>query len=299
MLRADPVRLTQMLVNVLNNAVKFTPPGGHIYVVAETVGEAPEHPDQVRIRIRDDGIGIAPELRPKIFDLFTQGDRSLERTRGGLGVGLTLVRNLAHLHDGSVDVRSDGVDSGTEVILDLPIERSAQFAADDSEGRSSVTFARALQVAPRRVEGQRAADARLAMVHVSSHSRQRHKVVTVIVLASVSNRLPWQKGHAVGRPIASLNRDSDIVGVLHPAFGRGSTVHESTRGRTAVPCPARRRSSPTPSSTVKSRTPLSASRYNRPESSRRTVASAYVVELSWGCSNQNRPARIRRATVRL
>ena len=146
MLHADPVRLTQMLVNVLNNAVKFTPPGGHIYVVAEIVGETHEHPDQVRVRIRDDGIGIAPELRPKIFDMFAQGDRSLERTRGGLGVGLTLVRNLAHLHGGSVDVRSDGVDSGTEVILDLPIERSAQSAADDAETASSVPSARALRI---------------------------------------------------------------------------------------------------------------------------------------------------------
>ena len=126
--------------------VKFTPPGGHIYVVAEIVGETHEHPDQVRVRIRDDGIGIAPELRPKIFDMFAQGDRSLERTRGGLGVGLTLVRNLAHLHGGSVDVRSDGVDSGTEVILDLPIERSAQSAADDAETASSVPSARALRI---------------------------------------------------------------------------------------------------------------------------------------------------------
>ena len=147
MLRADPVRLTQMLVNVLHNAVKFTPPRGHISVVAETLGEAPRHPDQVRIRIRDTGIGIAPELQPKIFDLFTQGDRSLERTRGGLGVGLTLVRNLAHLHGGSVDVRSDGVDSGTEVILDLPIERSARSAAhDDSDAASPVASARALRI---------------------------------------------------------------------------------------------------------------------------------------------------------
>ena len=146
MLRADPVRLTQMLVNVLNNAVKFTPPGGHIYVVAETVGEADEHPDQVRIRIRDNGIGIAPELRPKIFDMFAQGDRSLERTRGGLGVGLTLVRNLAHLHGGSVDVRSDGVDSGTEVILDLPIEQSARSAADDSNAAAPAAAARSLRI---------------------------------------------------------------------------------------------------------------------------------------------------------
>ena len=146
MLRADPVRLTQMLVNVLNNAVKFTPPGGHIYVIAETVGEADEHPDQVRIRIRDNGIGIAPELRPKIFDMFVQGDRSLERTRGGLGVGLTLVQNLAHLHGGSVDVRSDGVDSGTEVILDLPIEQSARSAADDSDAAPPAASARSLRI---------------------------------------------------------------------------------------------------------------------------------------------------------
>lgn len=121
MLLADPVRLTQMIVNILNNAVKFTPPGGHIYVVAETLGDIAGHPAQVRLRVRDDGIGIAPELRPRIFDMFTQGDRSLERTRGGLGVGLTLVRNLAHLHDGRVDIRSDGVDAGTEVIIDLPV----------------------------------------------------------------------------------------------------------------------------------------------------------------------------------
>lgn len=86
------------------------------------------------------------ELRPKIFDMFAQGDRSLERTRGGLGVGLTLVRNLAHLHGGSVDVRSDGVDCGTEVILDLPIEQSARSAADDSDAAPPAAAARALRI---------------------------------------------------------------------------------------------------------------------------------------------------------
>ena len=126
LLRADPVRLTQVLVNLLNNAVKFTPPGGHIWLIAETVGEAHDHHDQLRIRVRDNGIGIAPEMRPKIFDMFMQGDRSLERTRGGLGVGLTLVRNLVGLHGGSIDVRSDGLNAGTEVIVDLPMDASVQ-----------------------------------------------------------------------------------------------------------------------------------------------------------------------------
>ncbi|HEX4566914.1 MAG TPA: ATP-binding protein [Vicinamibacterales bacterium] len=124
----DSVRLTQVLVNLLNNAIKFTPPAGHIWLIAETIGEIPEHPDRVRIRIRDTGIGIAANLLPRVFDMFTQGDRSLERTRGGLGVGLTLVRNLVALHGGEVDVRSEGEGRGSEFIVSLPLDESA-FAA--------------------------------------------------------------------------------------------------------------------------------------------------------------------------
>ena len=128
LLFADPVRLTQVLVNVMNNATKFTHPGGHIWVIAETVADARDHADRLRIRVRDDGIGIPAELRAKIFDMFMQGDRSLERTRGGLGVGLTLARNLVHLHGGTVEVRSDGVDAGTEVVIDLPLDPALQPA---------------------------------------------------------------------------------------------------------------------------------------------------------------------------
>jgi hypothetical protein len=97
--------------------------------------------------------------------------------------------------------------------------------------------------ASQRVKGERHVDAtRLAIVHVASHSRQRHKVVIVIVLASVSTRLPWQNGHAVGLLIVSFNRDSDIVGVFHLAFIKVfalfTNAHESERPR---PCPAGRR----------------------------------------------------------
>ena len=73
-LEGDAVRLTQVLVNLLNNATKFTPPGGHIWLIAETLGEH-DRPDQLRIRVRDTGVGIAPALLPKIFDMFMQGDR--------------------------------------------------------------------------------------------------------------------------------------------------------------------------------------------------------------------------------
>jgi signal transduction histidine kinase len=110
-LDADAVRLTQVLTNLLNNSVKFTPTAGHIWLIVETTGEVGGHDDQVRIRIRDTGVGIAAEMIPKIFELFMQGDTSLERSHGGLGVGLTLVRNLVALHGGSVEVHSDGVGS--------------------------------------------------------------------------------------------------------------------------------------------------------------------------------------------
>ena len=80
----------------------------------------------MRIRVRDTGIGIAPEQLRSIFDMFMQGDRSLERTRGGLGVGLTLVRSLVALHGGSIDVRSDGVGRGSEFVVTLPIELASE-----------------------------------------------------------------------------------------------------------------------------------------------------------------------------
>jgi signal transduction histidine kinase/CheY-like chemotaxis protein len=125
-LDADPVRLTQVLVNLLNNAVKFTPSGGHIWLIAETSGDGVSGPDELRIRIRDTGVGIKEELLPKIFEMFMQGDVSLERTRAGLGVGLTLVKNLVALHGGTVEARSSGPGTGSEFTVRLPIDPKAQ-----------------------------------------------------------------------------------------------------------------------------------------------------------------------------
>jgi two-component system CheB/CheR fusion protein len=121
-INGDSVRLTQVLVNLLNNAVKFTPAKGHIWLIADLRGEDPANPDQVRIRVRDTGIGIAPEALDRVFEMFMQGDRSLERTRGGLGVGLTLVRNLVALHGGSVEAWSEGQGHGSEFSITLPVE---------------------------------------------------------------------------------------------------------------------------------------------------------------------------------
>jgi two-component system CheB/CheR fusion protein len=113
--RADPARLVQVLDNLLTNASKFTPPGGRISLVAETLGE-----DEVVIRVRDTGVGIAPDMLPHVFDLFVQEAGTIDRSRGGLGIGLTLVKRLVELHGGRVDVHSAGHGEGAEFVVTLP-----------------------------------------------------------------------------------------------------------------------------------------------------------------------------------
>jgi len=108
------VRLAQALANILNNAAKYTPKRGHIALVAERANA------EVIIRVRDDGIGIAPEFLPFVFDFFTQADRSLDRAQGGLGIGLTLVKTLVEMHGGSVQASSAGLSQGSEFVVRLP-----------------------------------------------------------------------------------------------------------------------------------------------------------------------------------
>jgi CheY-like chemotaxis protein len=111
---ADPARLTQIITNLLNNAAKYTEPGGQIRLNARVEG------DWAVLEVRDNGIGISKELLPRIFDLFTQADRSLERAQGGLGIGLTLVRNLVEMHGGAVTAQSDGEGRGSTFVVRLP-----------------------------------------------------------------------------------------------------------------------------------------------------------------------------------
>ena len=111
---ADPVRIEQVINNLLTNAIKYTPPGGHIRMSVD-----PDDGNAV-IRVTDDGIGIPRDLVGRVFDLFTQAERALDRAQGGLGIGLTLVRSLVEMHDGSVEVHSDGVGKGSEFVITLP-----------------------------------------------------------------------------------------------------------------------------------------------------------------------------------
>jgi len=147
-LDADPTRLDQIFGNLLNNASKFTPSGGHCWVTAELVTDGPETPGKVVVRVRDDGSGMARETLPRVFDLFMQADRSYDRTGGGLGIGLTLVQRLVELHGGSVEAFSAGLGGGSEIVVRLPILAPVNR---ESERRGTTGSLSPATAAPRRV----------------------------------------------------------------------------------------------------------------------------------------------------
>ncbi|MBV8555303.1 MAG: PAS domain S-box protein [Planctomycetaceae bacterium] len=125
-LEADPTRLEQILLNLLTNAAKYTDLGGQIMLSAE------RHEDEVEVRVRDTGIGIAHEMLPRIFDLFVQGERRLDRALGGLGIGLSLVKSLVEMHGGSITAHSQGPGMGSEFVVRLPVLSGTQAHEVDS-----------------------------------------------------------------------------------------------------------------------------------------------------------------------
>lgn len=132
----DHTRLSQVLSNLLNNAAKYTPEGGRISVAFDST------PSFVKISVADNGVGIAPEMLPLVFDMFAQADRTLERSQGGLGIGLTLVRTLVEAHGGSVTAESPGLGKGSMFTVTLP-----RSAAPPSLTNDTVTTSR-IQASP-------------------------------------------------------------------------------------------------------------------------------------------------------
>ena len=125
----DPTRLEQIVTNLLNNAAKYTEPGGKIAVTLS------READQAVLRVSDTGIGISTEMQANIFDLFVQADRSLDRARGGLGIGLTLVRSLVELHGGTISVFSSGPGQGSTFTVKFPACDSATASSRRMESR--------------------------------------------------------------------------------------------------------------------------------------------------------------------
>jgi PAS domain S-box-containing protein len=130
LLEADPTRLEQILVNLLTNAAKYSETGSRIWLSARLEGE------EVVFRVRDTGVGISEELLESMFDLFVQGDHSLDRTEGGLGIGLTLVQSLSKLHGGSITASSAGAGKGSEFVLRLPASKPTMTPVESHGGSS-------------------------------------------------------------------------------------------------------------------------------------------------------------------
>jgi PAS domain S-box-containing protein len=129
---ADPVRLAQVVGNLLTNAAKYTDVGGRITLAVEQAG------GEAVVRVRDTGIGIAPDMLPRVFDLFVQADTTADRSHGGLGIGLTLVKRLVELHGGSVAAHSAGPARGSEFVVRLPLLAAGDRRLPIDDGRSEV-----------------------------------------------------------------------------------------------------------------------------------------------------------------
>jgi len=134
-LEADLTRLSQVLMNLLTNAAKYTNPGGHIWLTGDRQG------DHLLIRVTDTGIGIAADMLPHVFEMFKQVDRSLARSEGGLGIGLTLVRQLVEMHGGTVEAHSPGLGKGSEFVLRLPVVSEVEEKPQTAAKRKEATTA--------------------------------------------------------------------------------------------------------------------------------------------------------------
>ncbi|HEY0513051.1 MAG TPA: ATP-binding protein [Thermoanaerobaculia bacterium] len=132
-LEADPTRLEQVISNLLNNAAKYTMPGGHIWLTAAREG------DDAVVRVRDTGIGVPPDVMERVFEPFMQSDGSLARTGGGLGVGLTLVRSLVEMHGGRVEASSPGLGQGSEFVVRLPAHVPAEASLPAEPAAAAVS----------------------------------------------------------------------------------------------------------------------------------------------------------------
>jgi CheY-like chemotaxis protein len=132
----DMTRLAQVVGNLINNAAKFTDTGGSIRVSLE-IARCADGAEEALIRVRDSGVGISPEMLPRVFDLFTQGERPADRAQAGLGIGLALVHRLVGLHGGRVEAHSQGLGMGSEFVVALPLrEAPAGAVAEIAPGRS-------------------------------------------------------------------------------------------------------------------------------------------------------------------
>jgi len=212
---ADLTRMAQVLQNLLNNAAKYTPPGGKIGLHAAFDGQ------QVTIRITDSGIGIPPEMLSHIFNLFTQVGRSIEWQTGGLGIGLTLVQRLVEMHGGNVEAQSDGLDKGSVFTVRLPafLHGHENAASISSKGAESTAGHLRILVVDDNVD---AADTLAEILRAAGHGVQTEHDGIAAVDAARSHKpdvvlldigLPKLNGYDAARQIRSHDHSPVLVAV--------------------------------------------------------------------------------------
>ena len=221
----DATRLEQVVTNLVSNALKFTPAGGTIRVWTGVEG------GEALLRVSDSGVGMSPELLPRIFDLFVQGDQPPERASGGLGIGLTLVRQLVELHGGRVEARSAGPGQGSVFTIRLPVARTT--ASDGADARQA-------GVAPCRIllveDNADARDMLLALLTLD-----RHEVVTAADgpagvdaalrlrpdVALVDIGLPGLNGYEVARRIRATESGRAIKLIALTGYGQSEDMRQA------------------------------------------------------------------------
>jgi PAS domain S-box-containing protein len=232
---ADPARLAQVFANLLNNAAKYTPPRGRIRLDVRA-GDA-----DIEIAVRDNGIGLPPPMLGRVFEMFTQVDTALDKSRGGLGVGLAIVRRLVEMHGGEVEARSDGENRGSEFIVRLP--RTAEETAVESARAPELPARRALAPANRRIlvvdDNVDLADSLAMMLKMLGHDvRVEHDGPAAIAataafapdLVFLDIGMPRMNGYDTARQIRQGPHGQEAVIVALSGWGQD---HDKQRSREA------------------------------------------------------------------
>jgi len=214
----DPVRLEQVIVNLLNNAAKYTDPGGQIGVIAEADS------GMLVVRVRDTGIGIAPDLLPRVFELFTQADRSVDRAQGGLGIGLALVKRLIEMHGGIVEAVS-ALGVGTEMILKLPLAASPAVHASPRDRAAASTHFRILVVDDNRDSADSLALLLEAMGHEVLVAHDGASALTSAPefgpdIAILDIGMPGMSGFELVTQLRSLPAFAETALIAHSGYGQ-------------------------------------------------------------------------------
>jgi PAS domain S-box-containing protein len=222
----DRARLVQSLTNVLQNAVKFTPQGGQIVVCARDAGS------DLELTVRDNGVGIAPELVPRVFDLFVQSERTPDRSQGGLGIGLSVVKRLVEMHGGAVRLLSDGDGRGTTVTIRLPLIEPPQTVARPAP---TVSGARRVLVVD---DSTDAADSLAMLLELEGHDVATAYTAAAALekaerlqpeIAFIDIGLPQMDGYEVARRLRASERCRAIRLVALTGYGQPDDRDQARR----------------------------------------------------------------------